>query len=370
MTGGERHPVKDIASALRHNYTMSRSHRSREARRRTALAFLASCVVLVLSNAAWTGATTIATTTGPMAHQPPRPAHYLFPLPAAPVQPEPCPPPPLPPGPPGHPLPPPVIPESAIPIVGVPAPHHVNLAAISGKGIWLTVWPKTPPNAASTVATAHAAGLHQLWIRTGSTHDGYYGGATLKTLIPLAHAAGIAVIAWDFPTMSNPALDAMRAKEVIHAGVDGFGADIESAAEGTYLSSRRVAYYLSLVRAAGNTPVVAIVPPPTTYWLANYPYAAEAPFIDVFSPMVYWSCIEPGTAVLSAMTPLAHMRPLAPIGQDYDMASEGGRHGLPTGREIWRFLDVARRSGAIGASLYDLESGRPVQLATLAAYPW
>lgn len=242
---------------------------------------------------------------------------------------------------------------------------------MSGKGIWLTVWPKAPPNVRSIVATAHAAGLHQLWIRTGSTYDGYYGGATLKALIPLAHAAGISVIAWDFPTMSNPKLDAVRAKEAIQAGVDGFGADIESPAEGTYLSAKRVAYYLSLVRvAAGNTPIIAIVPPPSSYWLATYPYDAEAPFIDVFAPMVYWSCNEPGAAVRAAMAPLAKMRPLAPIGQDYNMASEGGRHGLPSAREIWRFLDVAHSGGAIGASLYDLESGGPVQLATLAAYPW
>jgi hypothetical protein len=339
---------------------------------RITVAILAGAVIMIASNASWSlAAMKPSTTRVATTRRPPRPAHYLFPIPAAPVQPEPCPPPPLPPGPPGQPLPPPAIPDSAIPIVKAPPARNVDLAAISGKGIWLTVWPQSPPDVASIVATAHAAGLNQLWIRTGSTFNGYYGGATLKALIPLAHADGISVIAWDFPTMSNPAADAERAKEAIDAGVDGFGADIESAAEGTYLSARRVAYYLSLVRAAaGKTPVVAIVPPPTTYWLASYPYAAEAPFVDVFAPMVYWSCTEPGAAVLTAMTPLSRMRPVAPIGQDYDMASEGGRHGLPTGREIWRFLDVAHRNGAIGASLYDLESGGPAQLAALAAYPW
>jgi len=85
---------------------------------------------------------------------------------------------------------------------------------------------------------------------------------------------------------------------------------------------------------------------------------------------VYWSCTEPGTAVRNTMTALARLRPVAPIGQDYNMASEGGRHGLPSGREIWRFLDVAHRAGAIGASLYDLESGSRPQLAALGAYPW
>jgi hypothetical protein len=221
------------------------------------------------------------------------------------------------------------------------------------------------------IATAHAAGLRQLWVRTGSSNDGFYGGATLKALLPAAQVAGITVIAWDFPTLSNPAADATRAAAALRAGADGFGPDIESAAEGTYLTARRVAYYLSRVRAAaGAKPVVAVVPRPTSYWLATYPYTAEEPFVDVFAPMVYWSCTEPGAAVSSAIAPLARLRPVAPIGQDYNMASEGGRHGLPSGRAIWRFLDVAHRDGAIGASLYDLESGGRPQLAALGGYAW
>ena len=233
------------------------------------------------------------------------------------------------------------------------------------------MWPGSPLNVNQLIATAHAAGLRQLWVRTGSSPDGFYGATMLKALLPAAHAAGIAVIAWDFPALSNPAADAARAAGALRAGADGFAADIESAAEGTYLTARRVAYYLSLVRtAAGEKPVVAVVPRPTGYWLATYPYAAEAPFVDAFAPMVYWSCTEPGAAVSSAIAALARLRPVAPIGQDYNMASEGGRHGLPSARAIWRFLDVAHHAGAIGASLYDLEAGGRRQLAALAGYPW
>jgi hypothetical protein len=58
------------------------------------------------------------------------------------------------------------------------------------------------------------------------------------------------------------------------------------------------------------------------------------------------------------------------IGQAYNMAPEGGRHGLPTGREIWRFLDSGKRAGAIGASLYDYQSARAAQWHALARYPW
>ncbi len=295
----------------------------------------------------------------------------LFPLPAAPALPSPCPPPPLPPAPPSGPLPAPVVPEADLPVPTPPPARHVNLAAVTGKGMWLTIWPGESIDAAAVVATARAAGLHQLWIRTGSSHDGFYGAPLLRALVPVAHAAGIDVIAWDFPTMSSPTLDARRAAEAAALGVDGFSPDIETAAEGTYLTARRVADYLALVRAAlGDLPIIATVPRPLAGVTSSYPYAAEAPYVDVFAPMVYWSCTEPGAALTAAIAPLIKLRPVAPIGQDYNMASEGGRHGLPSAQEIWRFLDVARRAGALGASLYDLEAGGTQDLLALSRYPW
>ncbi len=258
-----------------------------------------------------------------------------------------------------------------MPLVANPPPRHVPLSPITGKGIWLTVWPGSQLDAAAVVALAKAAGLHQLWARTGSSTNGFYGGATLRALVPLANANGISVVAWDFPTLSNPTADAARASAAFGMGANAFSADIESPAEGTHLSARRVRYYLSLVRAiAGDRPVIATVPRPTSYWLVNYPYAAEAPFVDAFAPMVYWSCTEPGAAVDQAVDTLSRWRPVAPIGQDYNMGPEGGPPGLPSPREIWRFLDVAHRLGAVGASLYDLEAGGPAQLRALADYPW
>lgn len=297
--------------------------------------------------------------------------HDLYPLPAPPAQPEPCPAPPAPAGPPSPPLGPPAVSDSALPAPAPPPARHVGLATIAGKGIWLTVWPGQHIDARQIVDIVRRAQLHVIWLRTGSSQDGFYGGPLLAALVPLAHAVGISVVAWDFPTLSNPTLDAARAARALRAGADGFAADIESSAEGTYLEAQRVAVYLSLVRRdAGDHPVVAVVPRPIPYWLATYPYAAEAPYVDAFAPMVYWSCTEPGRAVLEAIRGLDHLRPVIPIGQDYNMASEGGRQGLPTGREIWRFLDVARRGGALGASLYDLESGGAAQLTALARYPW
>jgi hypothetical protein len=255
--------------------------------------------------------------------------------------------------------------------VGKPGPRSVALAPVEGKGIWLTVFPGEKVNAASVVATARRAGLQSIYVRTGGTTNGFYGGAFLPRLVRLAHRDHLFVIAWDFPTLSNPAADAARAAAAFSYGVDAFSADIEEAPEGVYLSARRVRYYFSLVRKdAGDRLVIATVPRPVSLQPVGYPYAAEAPFVDAFAPMVYWSCTEPGAAVETALAVLSPMRPVVPIGEDYDMGSEGGPAGLPSGAQVWRFIDVARRDGAIGVSLYDLESGGAVQLAALTEYPW
>jgi hypothetical protein len=52
------------------------------------------------------------------------------------------------------------------------------------------------------------------------------------------------------------------------------------------------------------------------------------------------------------------------------MGPEGGRHGLPTAREIWRFLDAGKRGGALGASLYVYDQTRAPQWRALSHYPW
>src|SRR5579871_4668955 len=204
-----------------------------------------------------------------------------YPLPIGPVAPEPCPPPPRPPLPPPPPLGRPLVPEASIPAVRAPVRRPTGLAALSGKGMWLTVWPGSSLDVPAIVSMARTAGLHQLWLRTGGTTTGYYGTTLLRALAPAAHRAGVAVIAWDFPTLSDPAADAARARTTLAGGADGFAADIETWSEGTHLTARRVAYYLSLVRAAAaSRPVVAVVPRPTPYWLSAYPYRAEAPFVD------------------------------------------------------------------------------------------
>lgn len=266
---------------------------------------------------------------------------------------------------------PPAVADAALPAPLPRRPKATDLAAITGKGIWVTNWAKDDVDASKLVAKAKAAGLSSIWVRSGGSRQGYYGGRVLPTLVPAAHRAGLKVIAWDFPFLSDPAVDALRAKKALATGIDAFAPDIETTAEGTYATSRRVSLYLSIVRAyAGSRPIAATVPRPTPKRLKSFPYAAFSPYADVFTPMVYWSCNEPGLLVQQSLTKLGRYLPVSPVGQAYDMRDDGGRGGLPTRAETWRFLDSARRGGAIGASLWTIETIGGAQWSALSAYPW
>ena len=105
--------------------------------------------------------------------------------------------------------------------------------------MWLTTWKTTHVDVPTVMAKAKAAGLTSLWVRTGGSKQGYYGDPLLHAMLPAAHAAGLKVIAWDFPAMSNPARDAIRARAALKYTVDGqkidgFSPDIETINEGTF----------------------------------------------------------------------------------------------------------------------------------------
>jgi hypothetical protein len=268
-----------------------------------------------------------------------------------------------------------LVPDSALPPVTAPAPWHPDLAAVTGKGMWIWEWPDTDGgNAAAVVAQAVRAGLHQLWVRVGDSKDGFYGAGELDALVPAAHAAGLSVIAWGFPYLYDPVGDARWTAQILSwrdragQGVDGYSADLEEPTEGVDMTARRAAVYLELVRRqAGNLPVVATVYPPGT---SGYPYSAMAPYVDAFAPMIYWECTDPRADVLADVARLALLRPVDVIGQAFNLAGDGGRAVSPSGAEIDEFLSAAVRAGAIGASFWVWQSATPQEWAALSSFDW
>jgi hypothetical protein len=308
----------------------------------------------------------------------------IYPLPAPVARPTHCPPPP-----PKHTAPTrPIAPTPAVSEDQVPAPiaqsgRVVDLTSVQGTGIWVTVFKGGTIDADAIVSKASAAHLRSIWIRTGGTYGGRYAGSVLKDLLPLAHARGLKVIAWDFPTLSDPVSDAARLVRTLRytspSGdqVDGVSGDVESRTEGVFLTPKRVAAYFSRISAyAGPRPVIATVYRPTDHWWGTnggdgaYPYRAEAPFVDVFAPMLYWGCNYAGPVTQQAVDRLKALRPVHTIGQAYDMYRDGaGRPGLPTPQEIWWWLDTSASHGAIGGSLYLYSQMRGPQWRALWGFP-
>ncbi|MFI5275034.1 MAG: hypothetical protein ACHQ4H_18545, partial [Ktedonobacterales bacterium] len=174
-----------------------------------------------------------------------------------------------------------------------PATQTVKGAPIwqpmAGKGMWFTNYLTHHSDMASVVQAAKLAGITHLYAEVAISQYGFYGQNTLNRLLPLAHAAGIAVIGWVYPTLHDVATDVrltqIVAQYVTPSGdhVDGIATDVEEADD-----SASVYTYGQLLRAVlgPNALLVAAVFHP--FAQRYYPYAAIATSWNVIAPMNYW----------------------------------------------------------------------------------
>jgi hypothetical protein len=200
-----------------------------------------------------------------------------------------------------------------------------------------------------------------MFVRTGSTWDGFQNAEFLDRLLPVAHDAGLKVYGWDFPKLADVAVDVGRAMAALNHRtpgghrIDGFAADIETRSEGTHLSVLSTDYYGKALRleAGPSTLLIAVVPNPTPQMRPKYPYEVVTAQFDAIAPMIYWLNREPGIDVATAMNFLKPFnKPLLPIGQAYDGGPEGGRPGVPTRHEILHFMNMSRDWGAVSVSFW------------------
>jgi hypothetical protein len=230
-----------------------------------------------------------------------------------------------------------------------------------GKGMWMWEVPKTENGDANAIVTrALAVGLTHIYVRTGSSWDGFYAAGFLDQLLPVAHAAGIRVYGWDFPRLISVPDDVGRAVQAIghHTPngehLDGFAADIETESEGTHIGREVASAYGATLRQTVGTrmPLIAVVPRPSEY-RADFPYPEVAADFDAVAPMVYWLNREAGADVAGALNDLRPLgKPVFPVGQAYDGGPEGGRPGVPSRAELLRFMEVAHDGGAAGVSFW------------------
>jgi hypothetical protein len=248
-----------------------------------------------------------------------------------------------------------------------------------GKGMW--IWQPEQVeggDVTAMVGRATAAGLTHVYVRMGSSVDGFTAGPFLDALLPAAHAAGLRVYGWDFPYFRDVNADLRRGVDAIRyttpdgQRIDGFSPDIETQSEGVSLNAENAAAYATALRAAvgPGVPLIATVPRPSGLMQAVYPYAQVLGPFDAVAPMVYWLNRQPDTDVAGAVDFLAAFgKPVIPIGQAYDGGLEGGRPGPPTPDEIQRFMSTADAHGAAGVSFWSWQHADQSVWDTIAASP-
>jgi hypothetical protein len=223
-----------------------------------------------------------------------------------------------------------------------------------------------------------------LFVRTGSTRDGYTGGALLRALLPATAHTDVRVIAWDFPELKHPNKDAWRlayaAWADYRAGVPHVAAvapDIETRAEGAHSSAGRVAAYLTTLRRLlpPGVSILTTVPWPSSSRVGRYPYKAVAAHSDALLPMAYWYDNSPAQVTATSMSFLRRYgRPVQPVGQGYD-----GKLDVPRLRhnnlrkQMPKFFVTARKMGASAVSVWSWQAAPPVAwgyLSYAASHKW
>ncbi len=235
-----------------------------------------------------------------------------------------------------------------------------------GKGMWM--WQPFKSDGGDVKAIinrAKAVGLTHIYVRTGSSWDGFYAGPFLDKILPAAHAAGIRIYGWDFPRLIDVQADVQRALAAIayetptKQRIDGFAADIETRSEGTAITAEAVTAYGAALRAGAGAsyPLIACVPRPSAWTKSFFPYAQTVSSFDAIAPMVYWLNRQADTDVAGALADLTPLgKPIFPIGQAFDGAPEGGRPGVPSREELMTFMRVAHADGASGVSFWSWQA--------------
>lgn len=260
--------------------------------------------------------------------------------------------------------------------------------ALAGKGMWLMYHDLAYFGAGPIVNQAVKDGIRYLFLEVGSTygHYDFWGQGQLATLLPMAHAHGIAVIAWIYDTLKNPAADLQLAEAAYGYStpdgehVDGLALDLETDSQMT--PAVVGPFDAALRQALGPTALlIAVTYPPQDR--PNYPFSVLSQSMNAIAPMDYWhNRPEPYTASQAAefvQTSIAELRQLtgqpnlviSVIGQAYDMFSQSGV-GIynPSAAEIQAAMSAAATEGAIGFSLYRWGTATPAEWNAFVTTPF
>lgn len=257
-------------------------------------------------------------------------------------------------------------------------------ARVAGKGLWVTFPDWKDETDAQLLQQAKADGATHIYLEVATSADGFYGGRALDNFLPEAHDAGIAVIAWIYPTLEQPGADTTLMKQVASYvtptadRADGLGLDLEEV-----LTPSVVARYTAAADAAVGPGglVVGITYPPQ--FRDGYPFQSMARYVQAFALMDYWHVFERDYSYSSVYQwvtdsiQLVRQRskrpdvPVEVIAQTFD-AFAGSGTGIfsPVPHELAAAVNAAASAGAIGVSFYRPATATSAELQVMADDPW
>ena len=246
-----------------------------------------------------------------------------------------------------------------------------NLAALRGLGMWLT--PAVLDIASPQAIVAAAAGSHvtHLYVEVAGSND-FYGAKVLEHLLPVAHKAHIAVLAWVYPYLDDVPKDvtiALQAADFVATTgdrPDGIAADVEQNMQEPYVRA-----YSQILRARLGAHALMIIAayPPQSYWGELFPFRLAMQSWNVAAPMDYWDVSRTRRSESEAYdyvaTSIAGIRaatrdpatPVEPVGQMFDVYGDG-RHS-PTSAEILGAIHAAQAGKTTGISFFEWNHATP-----------
>ena len=230
------------------------------------------------------------------------------------------------------------------------------------------------------IAAATKHHITHLYVEVADSHYGLYGSATLAALLPLAHRAHIAVIAWVYPFLNDVPRDVavavQMARYVAPSGdrPDGIMADVEQNMQEPYVRA-----YSQILRAELGPGVLMALTTyaPQTYWGRLYPFRTVAQSWDVVVPQDYWHALHRAYTAdqaykfvadsITLVRTAAHAPhlPVEVLGQMFDLYQDGT--GFPSAAEIQAAIRAARTEGAAGISFFEWNHATPAEWKALSS---
>jgi hypothetical protein len=256
-----------------------------------------------------------------------------------------------------------------------------DLSAYDGLGTWIDAFDYGPAYAGGDPAVTPDdveamadSGVRTLYLQANRdderTPEGFVDRDLRDRFVLAAHERDMAVVGWYLPTFVSVATDLGHLQDLLDYEVeghrlDGIGVDIEFT-EAVPNTSRRNSKLLQLSRrldrAAGETPISAIVLPPVLIEVVNpdfwpeFPWAELEPHYDIWLPMSYWTQRTESSGYNDGARyhEESHTRLLANLGNpDALVHGIGGIGDETTGADLLAFTRSLAATGAVGGSVYD-----------------